>query len=216
MKTKKSENEIRREMAELGGSLFNRGYAVGGAGNMSARLPDGSLLVTPTNSSMGRLDPARLSKVGMDGVHLGGDRPSKEYAFHKEMYRDSGCGAVVHLHSTYLTALSCLRGLDPENVIAPFTPYFVMRVGRLALLPYFAPGSPKIAEALAERVGMGGAFLLANHGVIVTGADITEAVNNAEELEETAKLYFILSGKDVRYLTPEEIAALNPLAAAPR
>lgn len=212
MKAEKSESRIREEMALLGKSLFDRGYAVGGAGNMSALLPDGNLLITPTNSSLGRLDPARLSTVGGDGSHLGGDRPSKEVALHREVYRDPGCRAVVHLHSTCLTALSCLEGLDPENAMRPFTPYYVMRVGKLALLPYFAPGSPKIAQALAERVGAGRAFLLANHGVVVAGADLTEAVNNAEELEETAKLYFLLSGKSIRYLTPEEVAALEPVA----
>lgn len=216
MKTGMTENDIREEMARLGASLYNRGYAVGGAGNLSVRLPDGNLLVTPTNSCLGRLEPARLSKMSMDGVHISGDRPSKEYAFHKVMYRDRECGAVVHLHCTYLTALSCLKGLDPEDAMVPFTPYYVMRVGRLALLPYFAPGSPKIAESLSAKLGTAGAFLLANHGVVVTGANLNEAINNAEELEETAKLRFILSGHDIRYLTREEVAELNPMAASAR
>ncbi|MCD8349376.1 MAG: aldolase [Planctomycetaceae bacterium] len=214
----KSESAIRDAMAQLGESLFARGYAVGGAGNLSARLPDGSILVTPTNSSLGRLDPARLSKVSPSGDLLGGDKPSKEAPFHLALYRaDAGLGAVCHLHSTYLTALSCLNGLDTEDVLRPFTPYYVMRVGQLALLPYHKPGSPAIATDLTARLAMSPeskAFLLANHGSVVLGNDIFEAINNAEELEETAKLYFIMQNQSIRYLTPGEVEELRPKATA--
>lgn len=206
-----SEHALRLEMTALGKSLFDRGYAVGGAGNLSARLPDGDMLVTPTNSCLGRLDPAALSKVSREGKHISGAAPSKEFAFHLALYREKPeCGAVAHLHSTNLVALSCLDNLDPTDVLRPFTPYYVMRVGRLPLLPYMRPGSPRIAEALAARARQGSAFLLANHGVVVTGKSLDEAVNNAEELEETAKLRFLLSGKAVRYFTQSEILELAP------
>ncbi len=204
------ENTARQEMAALGASLFNRGFSVGGAGNMSCLLADGSVLVSPTNSCLGRLVPERLSKLSRDGQLLSGDPPSKEAPFHLVFYqKEPVCGAVVHLHSTYLTALSCLDDLDPDNVIAPFTPYYVMRVGRLPLIPYYKPGSPDLARELDVWKTTANAFLLANHGAVVTGKTLVEAVNNAEELEETAKLFFILSGKKVRYLTPAEIAALE-------
>lgn len=207
------EHALRLEMTALGKSLFDRGYVVGGAGNLSVRLPDGDLLVTPTNSCLGALDPATLSKVSKDGRHLSGLAPSKEFVFHLALFREKPeIGAVVHTHSTYLVALSCLNNLDPDDVLRPFTPYQVMRVGRLPLLPYMKPGSPLIAEALAARARQGPAFLLANHGVVVTGKAFAETVYNAEELEETAKLYFILSGKDIRYLTKDEINDLSPNA----
>ncbi len=211
MKLDQAESAVRLHMAALGESLHSRGYAVGGAGNMSALLPDGNVLVTPTNSCLGRLNPERLSKIDLAGSLISGDPPSKEYPFHLVFYRDNpGCGAVVHLHCTYLTALSCLEGLDREDVITPFTPYYVMRVGRLALVPYFRPGSPHIARELNARKNSAGAFLLANHGAVVTGRNIVDAVNNMEELEETAKLHFILSGSKIRHLTRAEVDELRP------
>ncbi len=213
-----NEAALRSAMAGLGASLFSRGYAVGGAGNLSARLPDGSILVTPTNSSLGRLDPGRLAKVSPTGDLLAGDKPSKEAPFHLALYRaDPGIGAVCHLHSTYLTALSCLNGLDTDDALRPFTPYYVMRVGQLPLLPYHKPGSPAIAADLTSRLAMSPgskAFLLANHGSVVVGSDLVEAVNNAEELEETAKLYFILHNRSIRYLEPGEVEELRPTATA--
>lgn len=205
-----NEQEIRETLVALATSLFNRGYAVGGAGNISAKLPDGCILMTPTNSSLGRLNPSSLSKVSPSGERVSGDCPSKEIYFHRAAYDgDSGCGAVVHLHSTYLTALSCLDGLNRDDVLQPFTPYYVMRVGRLPLIPYFRPGHPGIAGALKERLGSARAFLLANHGSIVLGKDIVDAVNNAEELEETAKVFFLLGEKKIRYLSGNEVAELR-------
>ena len=205
-----NENDVRKQMTELGLSLFNRGYATGGAGNLSARLPDGGVLLTPTNSSLGRLVPERLSKLDAAGNHVAGDKPTKEAALHLALYDKSpDSGAVVHLHSTYLTALSCLNCLDAENVLRPFTPYYVMRVGKLPLVPYFKPGDPRIATETAARADKAKAFLLANHGPVVLGKNLVEAVNNAEELEETAKLHFILAGRDIRYLSDDEIVELG-------
>jgi Ribulose-5-phosphate 4-epimerase and related epimerases and aldolases len=203
------EDDIRIQMAELGTSLFQRGYAVGGAGNLSARLPDGNILVTPTNASLGRLVPERLSRVSPAGEHLDGDRPTKESSFHLMFYRrNPQCGAVSHLHSTCLTALSCLKGLNPDNVIEAFTPYYVMKVGQLMLIPYFRPGSPRIGEEMEKRVDRTNAFLLANHGSVVVGKSLEEAINNSEELEETAKLWFMLHDMRYRKLTAGEVDEL--------
>ncbi len=205
------ETALRSAMAEFGASLFNRGYSSGSSGNMSARLPDGNILATPTNSSLGRLIPEQLSLVSMDGELLSGGKPSKECAFHREIYKARPeCNAVVHLHSTYVTALSCLNGLDPADVLRPFTPYYVMKVSPLPLIPYFKPGSQKLFDAIARQAAASAHMLLANHGAITTGATLEQAVNAAEELEETAKLFFILSGRDIRYLSEGEIQELKP------
>ncbi|KLV09915.1 aldolase [Photobacterium ganghwense] len=205
-----TEQQLREQMVSLARSMFERGYATGGAGNLSLKLPDGHFLATPTGSSFGRLDAERLSVVDIDGQHLSGDKPSKEVAFHLAIYRNNpACNAIVHLHSTYLTALSCLEGLDPDNAIRPFTPYYVMRVGQLPVIPYLRPGDPQIATELANRAADYRAFLLANHGPVVTGTDLCDAVDNAEELEETAKLALMLDGKAIRYLTDGEVIDLK-------
>ncbi|MDX1302941.1 aldolase [Photobacterium sp.] len=205
-----NEHQQRLQMVTLARSMFERGYATGGAGNLSVKLPDGTFLATPTGSSFGRLDAERLSVVDINGNHLSGDNPSKEVAFHLAIYRNSpDCNAIVHLHSTYLTALSCLEGLDHDNAITPFTPYFVMRIGQLPVIPYYRPGDPRIAEELSKRASDYRAFLLANHGPVITGKDLTDAVDNAEELEETAKLALMLDGKAIRYLTQPEIKELE-------
>ncbi len=205
-----TEEKLRHEMVSLGASFYARGYSVGSAGNMSARLADGTILTTPTNSCLGRLDAERLSKVSLDGTQLSGDPMSKEIPFHLALYRRRpDCNAVVHLHSTYLTALSCLSDVDPQEVIRPFTPYYVMRIGQMPLLPYFKPGSVRIAEELSRRADEANSFLLANHGPVVLGSSLTDAVNSMEELEETARLFFILKQESIRYLTDEQIAALK-------
>ncbi|MCS3454704.1 3-oxo-tetronate 4-phosphate decarboxylase [Aeromonas rivuli] len=207
-----TEQSLRDTMVMLGASLFARGYATGGAGNLSARLPDGTLIATPTGSCLGRLEADRLAKVSLDGRHLDGDRPSKEVAFHLALYHNNPeCQAVVHLHCTHLTALSCLDGLNPANVIRPFTPYYVMRVGSLPLIPYYKPGDARIAEELGRRAQEAGAFLLANHGPVVMGKNLVEAVNNMEELEETARLALLLHGQPIRYLSESEVAELRSL-----
>lgn len=205
-----TEIEQKIQMVDLAHSLFNRGYSVGGAGNLSVRLGNGNILVTPTGSSLGRLNAESLSVLDMQGNLISGDKPSKESIFHLEMYRKNpDCNAIVHLHSTYLTALSCLKDLNLNNAIKPFTPYYVMRVKKLQVIPYYRPGDPNIARELGQRVNTGKAFLLANHGIVVTGSDLIDAVDNTEELEETAKLYFILQGQDIRYLTDAEIQDLE-------
>ena len=205
-----NEQQLREQMVSLGRSLFDRGYVTGGAGNMSVKLPDGNILATPTGSSFGRLNAEKLSIVDIDGNQISGDKASKEVVFHLAIYRNkSDCNAVVHLHSTYLTAIACLEGIDPDNAIRPCTPYYVMRVGSLPVIPYYKPGSPQIATELAERAPDYRAFLLANHGPVVTGNSLIDAVDNMEELEETAKLALLLDGKAIRYLTEDEISELK-------
>lgn len=205
-----TELEQKQQMVVLARSLFERGYTVGGAGNLSVRLDENRILVTPTGSSLGRLEADRLSVLDMQGNVLSGDKPSKESIFHLAMYqKNPACQAIVHLHSTYLTALSCLENLDTENAMRAFTPYYVMRIGKLPIIPYYRPGDINIARELGERALDGKAFLLANHGVVVTGENLVDAVDNTEELEETAKLHFILQGQKVRYLTDDEVNDLK-------
>lgn len=205
-----NENELRQLMVNLGLSMFQRGFVSGGAGNMSLKLPDGNFLATPTGSSFGRLQEDELSVVDIEGSLISGERPSKEVVFHLAIYKNRPeCKAIAHLHSTYLTALSCLQNIDPENAIRPCTPYYVMRIGALPVIPYIKPGDPQIAVELGKLAPQYRAYLLANHGPVVTGSDLTDAVDNAEELEESAKLAILLADKEVRYLTDEEISELR-------
>lgn len=205
-----TEQQAREEMVQLGASFFQRGYATGSAGNLSLLLEDGNLLATPTGSCLGELQADRLSKVTIQGKWISGDKPSKEVAFHRALYLNNpACKAVVHLHSHYLTALSCLNDLDSENCIRPFTPYVVMRVGDVPVVPYYKPGDQRLADDLANLASRYNAFLLANHGPVVVGKSLREAANNTEELEETARLMFTLGDRSIRYLTDSEVAELR-------
>lgn len=205
-----TESELRQQLVALAHSLFMRGYSSGGAGNISLMLPDGALLITPTNSSFGDLNPESLSKITLKGERLSGDRPSKEYPMHIALYKQRPqTGAVVHLHSPYLTALSCLADLNPENCLPPITPYYVMRVGKLPLIPYFRPGDPKLALAVGELAVNHNAMLLANHGPVISGKNIREAVFNAEELEDTARLYLQLKPFNYVTLSQQHVDELN-------
>lgn len=202
----------RESLVRLCKLLYDRGLAVGGAGNVSLKLPDGGFLVTPTGGCLGRLTPEGLSVIDAEGRPQSGPKPSKEFVFHHALYAARPeAGAIVHLHSTYLTALSCREGLDADNAIRAFTPYYVMRVGSLPVIPYYRPGDARIARDLVAAAGKYDtqAFLLANHGPVVLGRDIEDAVNNAEELEETAKLVFLLKGDPVRHLSDDEIRELR-------
>jgi 3-dehydro-4-phosphotetronate decarboxylase len=200
------ENETRQLLVELAGSLFSRGFSVGSAGNISVRLSDG-YLITPTNSSLGRLDPERLAKLDGDFQHVGGDKPSKEVFMHRAFYRArQDAGAVVHLHSTMATAVACLPDVDAANPIPPLTPYFVMRVGRsMPIIEYYRPGDPEMEPAIHAAARDARAVLLANHGPVVSGKTLTDAVCAAEELEEAAKLYLLLRGNAPRLLTGRQV-----------
>jgi len=203
------EAALRERIVQHGKSLFARGFGCGASGNISAMLDDG-LLVTPTNSCLGRLDPARLAKLGPDGGHLSGDPPSKEAFLHHAMYRERPeARAIVHLHSTHAVAVSCLADVDPADVLPPITAYYVMRVGRLPLVPYYRPGDRALAEAVRGFARAHHAVLLANHGPVVAGNALDEAVYAAEELEETAKLHLLLRGAPVRTLTDGQVAELK-------
>lgn len=205
----RAEAQLREEMARLSRSLFERGFTVGSSGNISAALDDG-LLMTPTNSCLGILDPERISRLDRAGRHIGGDKPSKEVFLHRAFYETRpGTGAVVHLHSTYATAISCLADTDPEDCIPPLTPYVVMRVGKVKLLPYVRPGDPAMGEMIRALGGSHACVLLANHGPVVAGKDLASAVYAAEELEETAKLVLALRGHPTRMLTQAQIDELG-------
>jgi ribulose-5-phosphate 4-epimerase/fuculose-1-phosphate aldolase len=200
------EGETRSLLVQLAASLFARGYAVGSAGNISVRLEDG-FLITPTNSSLGRLDGAQISKLDTEFHHVSGDRPSKEVFMHRAFYqarRDAG--AVVHLHSTMATAIACLADADPLAPIPPLTPYFVMRIGKsLPIIPYYRPGDPTMEPAIHAAAAGARAVLLANHGPVVSGPTLTDAVYAAEELEEAARLAILLRGQATRTLSATQI-----------
>lgn len=204
-----SETKLREAMAEHGKALFDRGLTFGSAGNISVRLDDGWLL-TPTNSCLGRLDPERIAKLDDQGKLLSGDPPSKEAFMHRAVYEErGGAQAVVHLHSTHSVAVSCLHGIDPANVMPPLTAYYVMKIGILPLVPYYRPGDPALGEAIREYIAKTPAVLLANHGPVVAGKSLDDAIYATEELEETAKLFLLLQNHRTRPLTLEQIDDLH-------
>jgi ribulose-5-phosphate 4-epimerase/fuculose-1-phosphate aldolase len=205
-----SDATLRENICRYGKSLFDRGLTFGSSGNISVAHPDDGWLMTPTNSSLGDLDPALLSRLDGDGRHIGGDKPTKEDFLHKVMYAQrAGTGAVVHLHSTHSVAVSCLHGLDEHDCLPPITAYYVMRVGRLPLVPYYPPGDRTLAEAVEKLAGTHHAVLLANHGPIVAGSSLENSIYAIEELEETAKLFLLLRGSNIQPLTPAQVEALR-------
>src|SRR3954453_2023158 len=204
-----SETKVREEICRLGRSLFERGLTPGSSGNISVRLDDGGWLVTPTNASLGSLDPLRLSRLDPDGRLASGDAATKEVPLHTAMYQTRrSARAVVHLHSTHSVAVSMLPEIDPRAVLPPMTAYYMMKCGQTALVPYYRPGDPAGADAIKGLAGKYATVLLANHGPVVSGESLESAVFAIEELEETAKLYLLLRGMNPRYLTPAQIADL--------
>jgi ribulose-5-phosphate 4-epimerase/fuculose-1-phosphate aldolase len=201
------ESRLRDLVCELARSMFERGLTGGASGNISLRLSDGGLLVTPTGSSFGRLDPARLSRFDASGRLVDGDPPTKEMPLHAAFYETRGAkaGAVVHLHSTHSVALSMLPDTDPDNVLPPLTAYSIMRLGKVKLLPIFRPGDPAMGEAIRGLAGKRSAVLLANHGPVVAAKDLEAAVYAMEELEETARLALLTRGLSPRMLSPAQV-----------
>ena len=199
-----SETSEREALCRLGRSMFERGLTHGSSGNLSLRIGDGFLL-TPTGSSLGTLDPARLSLLDAHGAHIDGDAPTKEAQLHLAMYRarpkDS---AIVHLHSTHSVAVSVLADVDPANALPALTAYYAMRIGTLPLLPYFAPGDAALAQAVGQQAGKHHALLLANHGPVVSGSTLAAAADAIEELEATAKLWLLVRHERLRPLTQEQ------------
>lgn len=204
-----NESDLRESICLFGRSLFERGLTAGSSGNISVRLGDGGWLTTPTNSSLGFLDPGRLSRLDADGRLVSGDAPTKELPLHSALYatrRDAA--AIVHLHSTHSVAVSMLPDVNPADVLPPMTAYYVMRVGRTALVPYYRPGDPAVVDAIRGLAGKYSAVLLANHGPVVAGKDLEAAVYATEELEETAKLRLLLHGLNPRLLTRAQVRDL--------
>jgi len=204
------ESKLREQICRCGASLFNRGLTFGSAGNISVSLPEGGWLMTPTNASLGALDPAKLSKIDASGRHVDGEKPTKEAFLHRVMYSSRAkCEAVVHLHSTHSVAVSCLHGIDAHDCLPPLTAYYVMRVGTLPLVPYYPPGDESLALAVEKLAGKHHAVLLANHGPVVSGSSLEAALYATEELEETAKLFLLLRGSQTRPLTAEQVQDLH-------
>lgn len=210
-----SDAKDREKICLFAKSLYDRGLTHGSTGNISLRREDGSLLVTPTGSSFGFLDPADLAVVNGHGRHVSGKTPTKEMALHLAFYRTrSSAGAVVHLHSCHAVALSILHDTNPDDALPPLTPYATMQLGQVKLLPYFMPGDPTIGEALEALGGKRSAVLLANHGPVVAGTCLETAVYAMEELEATAKLALLLRGSRLRFLTSQDLEALSKNAGS--
>jgi ribulose-5-phosphate 4-epimerase/fuculose-1-phosphate aldolase len=204
-----SETRLREAICRFGRSLFERGLTPGSSGNISVRTEDGGWLVTPTNASLGWLDPARLSKLDAAGRLVSGDKPTKEIPLHTAVYETRGAAqAIVHLHSTHAVALTMLPEIDPRAALPPMTPYYLMKAGQTALLPYYRPGDPAVADAIRGLAGRYSSVLLANHGPVVAGDTLEAAVFATEELEETAKLYLLLRNLNPRTLSPAQVQDL--------
>lgn len=199
-----SDAALREQICALTKSMFDRGLTSGSTGNISARTPDGGLLVSPTGTSFGRLDPARLSHFDAQGRHIGGDKPTKEMPLHAAFYDTRTCGAVVHLHCCHAVALSTLPA-DEDDFLPPITPYAIMQLGRVKLLPYFRPGDPAMGQAVRGLAGKRSAVMLANHGPVVAGRDVEAACNAIEELEATARLALLTRGQGPRLLTEAQM-----------
>jgi 3-dehydro-4-phosphotetronate decarboxylase len=202
-----SDTALREQICTLAKSMFDRGLTHGSTGNISARTEDGGLLVSPTGTSFGRLDPARLSRFDAQGQHISGDKPTKEMPLHSAFYDTRTCGAVVHLHCCHAVALSTLPA-DDDNFLPSITPYAVMQLGRVKLLPYFRPGDPAMGQAVRSLAGKRSAVMLANHGPVVAGRDLEAACNAIEELEATARLALLMRGQTPRLLTEAQIRDL--------
>jgi ribulose-5-phosphate 4-epimerase/fuculose-1-phosphate aldolase len=204
-----SDSKLREQICRFGRSLFERGLTPGSSGNISLRLDDGGWLVTPTNASLGFLDPATIARLDATGALVSGHAPTKEIPLHAALYESrSEAKAIVHLHSTHAVAVSMLPEIDPRQVLPPLTPYYLMRTGGTALVPYYRPGDPAVADAIRGLAGRYSSVLLANHGPVVAGDSLEGAVFATEELEETAKLYLLLRNLNPRYLSPAQVQDL--------
>ena len=202
--------DLREQLCDFGLSLYNRGLTHGSTGNLSVRLPDGTLLVTPTGSSLGRLTPEGLSVIKPNGELVSGPKPTKEVPLHQALYSTRGerAGAVVHLHSCYATALSLLPDQNEKDWLPHLTPYGIMQLGQVRLLPYFIPGSPEIGSAIKGLAGKHSAIMLANHGPVVSAKTLEAAVYASEELEATSKLAYLTRALDPNALSPEQVGEL--------
>lgn len=204
-----TETHLREQICLLAASLFDRGLTHGSTGNISARTDDGGLLVSPTGTSFGRLDPGRLSRFNAQGTLISGDKPTKEMPLHTAFYDTrSTAGAVVHLHSCHSVAWSMMPNADEDDFLPRLTPYAIMKLGRVKLLPFFLPGDPAMGDAVRGLAGKRSAVMLANHGPVVAGKDIEAACNAVEELEESARLAMMMRGLQARGLTDDQVQAV--------
>ena len=204
-----TESRLREQICILAKSIFDRGLTGGSTGNISARTEDGGLLVSPTGTSFGRLDPGRLSRFDAAGTLIDGDKPTKEMPLHSAFYDTrSTAGAVVHLHSCHSVALSMMPDANEDNFLPPLTPYGIMKLGRVKLLPFFLPGDPAIGKAVRGLAGKRAAVMLANHGPVVAGKDVEAACNAIEEFEDTARLAMMTRGLNPKILSPDQVSEL--------
>ncbi|MEM6662283.1 MAG: aldolase [Pseudomonadota bacterium] len=204
-----TEAKLRELICLLAKSMFDRGLTGGSTGNISARTGDGGLLVSPTGTSFGRLDPGRLSRFDAEGTLIDGDKPTKEMPLHTAFYDTrSTTGAVVHLHSVHAVAWSMMPEVDPDNFLPALTPYPIMKLGRVKLLPFFMPGDPAMGEAVRGLAGKRSAVMLANHGPVVAAKDVEAACNAIEELEDSARLAMLTRGLGPRGLSDLDVRAL--------
>ncbi len=204
-----TETQLRDQICLLAQSLFARGLTGGSTGNISARTAEGGLLVSPTGSCFGRLDPARLSHFDADMRLIDGDKPTKEMPLHAAFYESRArTGAVVHLHACHSVAWSMMPEVDEDNFLPPLTPYAIMKLGKVKLLPFFLPGDPAMGAAIKGLAGKRSAVMLANHGPVVAGKEVEAACNAIEELEDTARLAMLMRGFNPRMLSAEQVSAL--------
>ena len=203
------ENKLREQICLLAKSIYDRGLTGGSTGNISSRTSDGGLLVSPTGTSFGRLDPNKLSRFDSKGVFISGDIPTKEMPLHSAFYETrSTAGAVVHLHSCHSVALSLMPDVDEDDFLPHLTPYSIMKLGRVKLLPFYMPGDPEMGKAVRGLAGKRSAIMLANHGPVVAGKDIEAACNAIEELEDTARLAMMTSGMNARLLNASQVKSI--------
>lgn len=201
------ESRIREQICATGASLYQRGYTVGAAGNISARLHDG-WLITPTDACLGRLDPAELSKVDAGGQWVSGAKPSKTLVLHRGIYGNDGeACAVIHTHSTHLVALTLSGVWREDEVLPPITPYQVMKVGRIPLIRYRRPGDPQAAAKVAALAGQVRGALFERLGPVVWERSVEQASHVLEELEETARLWLMTHPRP----QPLDAAAIDEL-----
>ena len=209
--------ELRAALCATGRSLYERGYVHASAGNISCRLDDGGVLITPSDACLGRLDPARLAWVDAEGVQRGGDRASKTLALHRRIYAaEPQARCVIHTHSTHLVALTLAGVWHPDDIVPPITPYQVMKLGHVPLVPYHRPGDPAVAEWVAARIAAMQAagtpiraVMLERLGPTVWHASLAEASAVLEELEETARLWWMTRDHPPAPLTAQRIDELR-------
>ena len=209
------ESKLRQQICLIAESIYNRGLTAGSSGNISARLSTGHILVTPTGSCFGHLDPARLSLMDENMHYISGDKPTKEIPLHSAFYetrlnKDGSrkTGAVVHLHACHSVALSVLPDTDMDNMLPPLTAYGIIKLGKVKVLPYFMPGDVAMGDAIRGLAGRRSAVVLAHHGPVVAGKDLESALYATEELEETAKLALLTRGLNPNLLNTAQINGL--------